>query len=82
MNWGLEGEENWFFEEKGRVRSTTRVVTQDGVVVGFNMLGRRWDHSVLIQWIEERRTLDWVRGHLRDAAFDTEFVPPLRVEVS
>ena len=82
VNWGLDGEENWFFEEQGRVHSTTRVVTQDGVVVGFNMLGRRWDHSVLIQWIEERRTLEWVRRHLHDAAFDTEFVPPLRVEAS
>ncbi len=79
VNWKLDGEENWFFEEKGRVCSTTRVVTQNGGVVGFNMLGRRWDHSVLIQWIEERRTLDWVLSHLSDAAFDTELVPALRV---
>jgi NADPH-dependent 2,4-dienoyl-CoA reductase/sulfur reductase-like enzyme len=79
VNWNLEREENWFFEEKGRVRSTTRVVVQDDHVVGFNMLGRRWDHTVLIRWIEERRSLGWVLGHLNDAAFDTELVPPLRV---
>ena len=79
VNWKLAGEENLFFEEKGRVCSTTRVVTQDGCVVGFNMLGRRWDHTVLIRWIEERRTLDWVLSHLREAAFDTELVPALRV---
>jgi NADPH-dependent 2,4-dienoyl-CoA reductase/sulfur reductase-like enzyme len=79
VNWKLDGEENWFFEEKGRVRSTTRIVTQGGHVVGFNMLGRRWDHSVLTRWIEERRTLDWVLRHLNDAAFDTELVPRLRV---
>jgi hypothetical protein len=54
-------------------------VTKDGHVVGFNMLGRRWDHTVLIRWIEERRTLDWVLGHLNDAAFDTELVLPLRI---
>jgi hypothetical protein len=47
--------------------------------VGFNMLGRRWDHSVLTRWIEERRTLDWVLEHLNDAAFDTELVAPLRL---
>jgi NADPH-dependent 2,4-dienoyl-CoA reductase/sulfur reductase-like enzyme len=79
VNWNLEREENWFFEEKGRVRSTTRVVVQDDHVVGFNMLGRRWDHTVLIRWIEERRSLGWVLGHLNDAAFDTELVPPLQV---
>jgi hypothetical protein len=43
------------------------------------MLGRRWDHSVLSQWLEERRSLDWVLAHLNEAAFDTELVPPLRI---
>lgn len=79
VNWNLDGEKSWFFEEEGSVRSTTRIVVQQGRVVGFNMLGRRWDHSVLIRWIEEQRTLDWVLAHLNDAAFDTELVPPLRV---
>ncbi len=73
------GETNWFFEEEGAVRSTTRIVSQGEHVVGFNLLGRRWDHSVLIRWIEERRTLPWVLEHLTEASFDTEFVPPLRV---
>jgi NADPH-dependent 2,4-dienoyl-CoA reductase/sulfur reductase-like enzyme len=79
VNWNLEREGNWFFEEKGRVRSTTRVVVQDDRVVGFNMLGRRWDHTVLVRWIEERRSLAWVLSNLKDAAFDTELVPPLKV---
>jgi NADPH-dependent 2,4-dienoyl-CoA reductase/sulfur reductase-like enzyme len=77
VNMNVQGEKNWFFEEQGRVRSTTRVVLQDDRVVGFNMLGRRWDHSVLTRWIEERRSLQWVLGHLNQAAFDTELVPPL-----
>jgi NADPH-dependent 2,4-dienoyl-CoA reductase/sulfur reductase-like enzyme len=75
----LVGAQSWFFEEKGRVRSTTRIVVQENRVVGFNMLGRRWDHTVLIRWIEERRALSWVLRHLREAAFDTELVPPLRM---
>jgi NADPH-dependent 2,4-dienoyl-CoA reductase/sulfur reductase-like enzyme len=79
VNFDLEDEKNWFHEETGRVRSTSRIVTQRDRVVGFNMLGRRWDHSVFIQWIEERRTLGWVLNHLNEAAFDTEFVPPLRL---
>lgn len=75
----LVGAQSWFFEEKGRVRSTTRIVVQENRVVGFNLLGRRWDHTVLIRWIEERRSLPWVLRHLREAAFDTELVPPLRI---
>jgi NADPH-dependent 2,4-dienoyl-CoA reductase/sulfur reductase-like enzyme len=79
VNWNLEREGNWFFEETGRVSSTTRVVVQGEHVVGFNLLGRRWDHNVLVRWIEERRSLGWVLEHLNDAAFDTELVPPLQV---
>jgi NADPH-dependent 2,4-dienoyl-CoA reductase/sulfur reductase-like enzyme len=79
VNWDLQGEKNWFFEEKGSVHSTTRVVTQDDRVVGFNMLGRRWDHVVLVRWIEEKRSLRFVLDHLNEAAFDTELVPPLRI---
>jgi NADPH-dependent 2,4-dienoyl-CoA reductase/sulfur reductase-like enzyme len=75
VNLNRKGEENWFYEEKGRVRSTTRIVHANGRVIGFNFLGRRWDHSVCMRWIEERRSLDYVREHLNEAAFDTEFVP-------
>ncbi len=77
VNWNVEREQNWFFEEKGSVRSTTRIVVQDDRVVGFNLLGRRWDHTMLIRWIEERRSLAWVLRNLNLASFDTEFVPPL-----
>jgi NADPH-dependent 2,4-dienoyl-CoA reductase/sulfur reductase-like enzyme len=82
VNQRVEGEQSWFHEEKGRVRSTTRIVHADGKVIGFNFLGRRWDHSVCIRWIEERRSLDYVLGHLGEAAFDTEFVPRLAVGVA
>ncbi len=79
VNWNVEREQNWYFEEKGRVRSSTRIVVQDGRVVGFNLLGRRWDHSVLLRWLEERRTLHWVLGRLQEASFDTEFVQKLEL---
>jgi NADPH-dependent 2,4-dienoyl-CoA reductase/sulfur reductase-like enzyme len=77
VNMKVEGEQSWFFEERGRVHSTTRIVHKDGRVIGMNFLGRRWDHSVCCRWIEERRTLPYVLAHLREASFDTEFVPPL-----
>jgi NADPH-dependent 2,4-dienoyl-CoA reductase/sulfur reductase-like enzyme len=82
VNANLEGERNWFFEETGKVRSTTRItVVPDGPksdrVVGFNLIGRRFDHERLIAWIEQRRSLDYVLSHFREASFDTELVPRL-----
>lgn len=77
VSMNVEGERNWYFEERGEVRSTTRIVVEDDRVIGFNLLGRRWDHSILIRWIEEHRSLAYVLAHLGEAEFDTEFVPPL-----
>lgn len=77
VNMNVEGESNWLHEETGRVRSTTRLVTKDDRLIGFNALGRRWDHSIIAQWVEEARPVAWVRKHLNAARFDTEFVPPL-----
>lgn len=75
----VEDEEELYFEESGTVRSTTRIVSRRGEVIGFNLLGRRYDHTVLMRWINERRSPDWVLDHLSDAAFDTEFVPAMAV---
>lgn len=77
VNQNLAGEQIWRHEERGSVRSATRIVSVDGRVVGFNALGRRWDHAVIARWIEEGRALPWVLERLGQAAFDTELVPPL-----
>lgn len=69
----------WYYEENEVVRSTLRIVLNEGRIIGFNALGRRYDHSVLQRFITQRRPLGWVLDHLREAAFDTEFVPPLRI---
>lgn len=77
VNMNQPGEREWFFEERGAVRSTTRIVHTDAGVIGFNLLGRRWDHSVLMEFIDAGRSLAYVLDHLHEAAFDTELVPPL-----
>ena len=79
VNLDLEDQTEWFHEEKGKVQSTTRVVLQGDRVVGFNMLGRRWDHRILVRWIDERRDLDYVLDHLHEAHYDTEFTAPLEL---
>ncbi|MEW5979277.1 MAG: FAD/NAD(P)-binding oxidoreductase [Acidobacteriota bacterium] len=50
-----------------------RVVEHEGAVIGFNMLGSRWNHNVLEAWIAERRNLDYVMKRLPEAQFDVEF---------
>jgi len=48
---------------------------ESGQVLGFSMLGSRWDSRVLMRWIEQRRKLPWVLGHLGQATFNEEFHP-------
>ncbi len=79
VNFRLEGEHNWYMRE-GKTDRTVRIVyLPDQTVAGFNMLGRRWDHRVLVKWIEEKRKLDWVLEHLNEANYDEEFMPPFEI---
>ncbi len=72
------GMKSWFQRVPGRFESQ-KVVHREARVVGFNMLGSRWDHEVLLRFIEDGRSLDFVLEHLGDAQFDEEFSPPFRV---
>jgi NADPH-dependent 2,4-dienoyl-CoA reductase/sulfur reductase-like enzyme len=68
------GLRSWFQRVPGRFESQRIVVTGDRVV-GFNLLGSRWIHEPLLDWIHERRDLDWVLKHLGEAQFDEELSP-------
>ena len=68
----------WFQRAPGAFVSQKIVLEKDRVV-GFNMLGSRWNHEPLLQWIDERRGLDWVLERLHEAQFDEEFSPRFRV---
>ena len=49
-------------------------ITHDGQrVLGFNMLGSRWDHEMLEAWIHEKRSPEYVMEHLHKAQYDVEF---------
>lgn len=50
-----------------------RIVHDGEKVLGFNMLGSRWDHEVLENWIHEKRGIDYVLRHLHQAQYDVEF---------
>jgi hypothetical protein len=62
-----------FFRRLPDADISVRVVEHDGAVIGFNMLGSRWDHTILQRWIQERRPLNYVRSRLKEAQFDVEF---------
>ena len=49
-----------------------RIVHDGTRVIGFNMLGSRWDNEVLARWVEERRSPTWVLRHLAEAQHDVE----------
>jgi len=68
----------WFQRAPGAFVSQKIVLEKDRVV-GFNMLGSRWNHEPLLQWIDERRGLGWVLERLHEAQFDEEFSPRFRV---
>ena len=68
----------WFQRVPGRFESQ-RIVVKGDRVVGFNMLGSRWNHEPLLDWIHERRPLEWVLEHLAEAQFDEELSPRFRV---
>jgi len=69
---------SWFQRVPGRFESQ-RVVVKGDRVVGFNMLGGRWNHERLLEWIHDRRSLDWVLRRLGEAQFDEELTTRFRI---
>jgi NADPH-dependent 2,4-dienoyl-CoA reductase/sulfur reductase-like enzyme len=67
----------WFQRAPGRFDSQ-RIVSKGDRVVGFNMLGGRWNHEIMLDWIDSRRSLAFVLDHLGEAQFDEELSPRWR----
>lgn len=72
VNDAPSGATSFFCRIPGK-ETSVRIVEHEGAVVGLNMLGSRWDHTVFERWIAERRTMDYVVEHLAEAQFDVEF---------
>jgi len=68
------GVTTWFRRQRDRP-AAQRILVRDGRVIGFSMLGSRFDHALLLRWIAEQRELSWVLAHLRAAQFDEELEP-------
>ena len=72
VNWPLENLSEWYQKHPSKPISQ-RIVIQNDKVIGFNMLGSRWNHENLVQWINQGRSLEWVLDNLRTAQYDAEF---------
>lgn len=62
-----------FFHRLPGEAASLRIVERQGAVIGFNMLGSRWDQIWLERWIQERRSMQEVVQQLHLAQFDVEF---------
>lgn len=79
VNFKFDGEQNWYQNEPG-TNFTERITwLPDKSVIGFNMVGRRWDHRLLVRWIEEKRSLEYALENLHKALFDEEFMTKFRI---
>jgi len=50
-----------------------RLVHNEDKILGFNMLGSRWDHEILQKWIQEEHSPQFVMQNLQKAQYDVEF---------
>ncbi|MDX2268411.1 MAG: FAD/NAD(P)-binding oxidoreductase [Bryobacter sp.] len=62
-----------FFWKHPHKEASIRLVTRNGALIGANLLGARWDHTVFERWVREHRSRAFVLAHLREAQFDFEF---------
>lgn len=67
-----DGAASYFHRWPGRDISI-RILHHQDAVIGFNMLGSRWNHTWFERWIHERRPLGYVLENLHRAQFDVEF---------
>jgi NADPH-dependent 2,4-dienoyl-CoA reductase/sulfur reductase-like enzyme len=67
------GSADEFYARVKNGEASVRIAAPEGVVAGFNLLGSRWNHAVLEEWIAARQPLNWVIAHLHEAQFDAEF---------
>jgi len=75
-----DGEDNFYWEHPNS-KHAIRIVTEDEVVIGINVMGLRYRHKVCESWIKDKRSLAYVLDHLKDANFDPEFYDKFEQEI-
>lgn len=75
VNAQQEEDENAFYWEHAGGKIGLRMVYKKGdeIIVGMQALGMRLRHPLCDQWLQEKRTIDYVMAHLHQLNFDPEF---------
>jgi len=72
VNMNIPDEKNLYWEnDKGN--KSIRIVYTDAGVIGFNLMGIRFRQETCAKWIEEKKPIEYVLEHLKEANFDPEF---------
>ncbi len=70
----LENENSFYWEhEEGKICFRAVYKKDDGMIVGFNVLGIRLRHEICDKWLQEKRNIDDVIANLYQLNFDPEF---------
>ncbi|MGI9013397.1 MAG: NAD(P)/FAD-dependent oxidoreductase [Phycisphaerales bacterium] len=69
-----------YWEHDDGLRSL-RLVHDNGIVAGVNVMGMRVRHRVCDRWIAKNRTVEYALDHLEDAMFDAEFSASFEDEI-
>lgn len=54
---------------------SVRILYNPKQVLGFSMIGSRWDHILLLEWINQQKNLDFFLSNYKKALFEAEFSP-------
>lgn len=76
-----EGEQDTMLYDKKRTLSV-RITHNRAQVLGFSMVGGRWDHQRLLQFIAEGCTMDQFIERRRQAWFAPEFMPVPKLHIA
>ena len=69
-----EGERDFYWEHPEGKKCMHFVFNEkDQLFLGVNTFGIRLRHELFDRWLNEKRTIDYVLEHLKDANFDPEF---------
>jgi NAD(P)H-nitrite reductase large subunit len=60
-------------------RHSVRITHDNRQVLGFNMIGVRWQHEVLLKFIAQKCSLEYFLTNYQEALFEAEFSPVPKV---
>lgn len=78
-----EGEKTFYWESAdGKKCLRINYSENDRSVTGCNVFGIRFRHEVWDKWLNEKKVIDYVVEHLREANFDPEFYKRYETEIN